>query len=97
VEKVGKPTTKLMSLNECLGVAVERRAIFFRKVEIRQTHGTELVLLLSSLEAMWREGKGPGGVGAAAALGRSSKRRRKGTKVGTGVVCIVMHVQESYQ
>jgi hypothetical protein len=78
---VSKPTTKLMSLNQCLGVAVERKAIFFRKVEIRQTHGTELVLLLSSLEAMWRDGKGPGAAGAAAGLGRSSKRRRKGAKV----------------
>lgn len=78
---VSKPTTKLMSLNQCLGVAVDRKAIFFRKVEIRQTHGTELVLLLSSLEAMWRDGKGPGAAGAAAGLGRSSKRRRKGAKV----------------
>lgn len=44
----------MLSLNDCLDLAVERCAIFFRKVEIRQTRGEELVLLLSSLEAMWQ-------------------------------------------
>jgi hypothetical protein len=55
VEKnTGQQYHTSLSLNDCLDLAVERCGIYFRKIEIRQTHGEELVMLLSSLEAMWQ-------------------------------------------
>jgi hypothetical protein len=61
VEKVGngRKYSKLLCLNECLGLAHDRAAIFFRKVEFRQTADTDLVCLLSSLEALWSGKRGP--------------------------------------
>lgn len=44
---------KRLNLPDCLDYCVARSAIFFRKVEIRQTRGEELVMLLSVLEEMW--------------------------------------------
>lgn len=74
----------LLSLNDCLDLAVERSAIFFRKVEVRQTRGEDMVLLLSILEAMW-QGQRKGSAAAlktsssstATATGTASKRRGK--------------------
>lgn len=69
VEKnTGQQYHTMLSLNDCLDLAVERSAIFFRKIEIRQTCGEELVMLLSSLSAMW-EGKRKG---SSAAINKTS-------------------------
>jgi hypothetical protein len=55
VEKnTGQQYHTSLSLNDCLDLAVERCGIYFRKIEIRQSHGYELAMLLSSLEAMWQ-------------------------------------------
>jgi hypothetical protein len=50
---------------------VERCAIFFRKIEIRQTQAEDMVLLLSSLEAMWA-GQRKGSTAALKSGGSSS-------------------------
>lgn len=54
VEKnTGQQYHTLLSLNDCLDLAVERCGIYFRKIEVRPTATDQLVMLLSSLEAMW--------------------------------------------
>jgi hypothetical protein len=83
---------KRLSLSSCLDICVQRRAIFFRKVEIRQTRGEDLVMLLSSLEAMWM-GRRKVDSGAAkshstnSSAGMGNKRgRAKRKKAALGVV-----------
>jgi hypothetical protein len=70
-----------LSLNDCLDLAVERCAIFFRKIEIRQTQAEDMVLLLSSLEAMWA-GQRKGSTAALKSGGSSSTggNRRRGKR-----------------
>lgn len=60
---------------------MERCAIFFRKIEIRQTQAEDMVLLLSSLEAMWA-GQRKGSTAALKSGGSSSTggSRRKGKR-----------------
>ena len=83
VEKVGngRKYSKLLCLNECLGLAHDRSALFFRKVEFRQTADTDLVCLLSSLEALWSGKRGP----LEEQVGRkgAGSKRRHGTTSGS--------------
>lgn len=77
-KNTGQQYFTMLSLNDCLDLAVERCAIFFRKVEIRQTRGEELVLLLSSLEAMWQgRRKGSSASIKSSSSSGSSKKRGK--------------------
>lgn len=92
VEKKGTSEQRetLLSLNDCLDLAVERCAIYFRKVEIRQTREEEMVMLLSSLEAMW-EGRRKGGsaVVKTSSGGNSGKGRRGGKRKANSSSCAV--------
>lgn len=68
----------MLSLSDCLDLAVERSAIFFRKIEVRQTRGEEMVILLSILEAMWQGQR----KGSTAALKTSSSSTATATGNG---------------
>jgi hypothetical protein len=79
MKNTGQEYPKLLSLNDCLDIAVDRSALFFRKVEVRQTQAEDVVLLLSSLEAMWagqRQGSSAT-LATSKASGGSSRRRGK--------------------
>jgi hypothetical protein len=43
----------MLSLNDCMDLAVERCAIFFRKIEVSKPCGPEMLGLLSTLMSMW--------------------------------------------
>lgn len=80
VEKnTGQQYHTLLSLNDCLDLAVERCGIYFRKIEVRPTATDQLVMLLSSLEAMWAGQR----KGSTAALNTSSGITATGNKGGS--------------
>lgn len=80
VEKnTGQQYHTLLSLNDCLDLAVERCGIYFRKIEVRPTAMDQVVMLLSSLEAMWAGQR----KGRTAALKTSSGSTATGNKAGS--------------
>jgi hypothetical protein len=75
-----------LSLNDCLDLAVERCALFFRKVAVSGPHAPQdEARLLSSLEAMWqgrRRGSSAALRGGRASSGSGSRQRRAKRKPG---------------
>lgn len=82
----GEQYFKKLSLTECLKISQQRCALFFRKVEIRQTRGEELARVLSLLEELWLSGAGSSTSGGSRSRGKRKRggRARSGSKVRLG-------------
>jgi hypothetical protein len=89
MKNTGQEYPKLLSLNDCLDIAVDRSALFFRKVEVRQTQAEDVMLLLSSLEAMWagqRQGSAATQATSKVSAGSSSRLRGKRKQVAVSAL-----------
>lgn len=77
----GQQHFELQSLDDCLQLAVERCALFFRKVQVHKPEN--MALLLSRLEATWRaQHKGSSSSSSSKGSSSSSKgiSRHKGKR-----------------
>ncbi|WIA30500.1 hypothetical protein OEZ86_000584 [Tetradesmus obliquus] len=78
----GQQYFKRMSLRECLKVSVDRCAIFFRKVEMREEKGDggqQVQKLLEVLQQLWHGGSSAARKGAKRKRGASQQRSSKGS------------------
>lgn len=76
--------SSMLSLRRCLSICQEKAALFFRKVEIRQTRCEQQIELLSLLEQMWAGKSLRKAVNSRTSSAASGSRGTKRKRVSSG-------------